>query len=130
MTCKGLTHAVTKLFNIGPLLIFVVACGYNCHAKCEMKVPPNCTRVKGKIDRQKSISRSNGPKSRGSRAGRARSSDSPSSLAVSSNLTALSHAFAIYDYDAANPDEISMREGDEISIIEPDGKLQLPICYM
>jgi len=96
------------------------ACGYNCHAKCEMKVPPNCTRVKGKIDRQKSISRSNGPKSRGSRAGRARSSDSPSSLAVSSNLTALSHAFAIYDYDAANPDEISMREGDEISIIEPD----------
>jgi hypothetical protein len=28
----------------------------------------------------------------------------------------------MYDYDAANPDEISIREGDEISIMEPDGK--------
>lgn len=24
----------------------IIDCGYNCHAKCEMKVAPNCTKKK------------------------------------------------------------------------------------
>ncbi|KAI9284157.1 hypothetical protein BC943DRAFT_326454 [Umbelopsis sp. AD052] len=95
------------------------ACGYNCHAKCEMKVPPNCTRVKGKIDRQKSMSRPESFRSRS--AGPERPSpDSTPSLAVSSNPAALGRAYAIYDYDAANEDEISIREGNEVTIVEGD----------
>jgi len=26
-------------------------CGYNCHARCEMKVPPTCKKEKGKVVR-------------------------------------------------------------------------------
>jgi hypothetical protein len=25
----------------------IAACGYNCHAKCEMKVPPYCSQIAG-----------------------------------------------------------------------------------
>ena len=46
--------------------------------------------------------------------------DSTPSLAVSSNPAALSRAYAIYDYDAVNEDEISIREGDEVSIVESE----------
>src|SRR3954453_5380150 len=28
---------------------FALDCGYNCHARCEMKVPPTCTKEKGKV---------------------------------------------------------------------------------
>jgi hypothetical protein len=87
-----------------------------------MKVPPNCTRVRGKIDRQKSLSRANSYKPKSARSDTSGQPDSTPSLAVSSNPTSAGRAFAMYDYDAANPDEISIREGDEISIMEPDGK--------
>ncbi|CAO3673672.1 unnamed protein product [Umbelopsis vinacea] len=97
------------------------ACGYNCHAKCEMKVPPNCTRVKGKVDRQKSLSRAGSfrPKAGGGNKSESPNSSTPS-LAVSSNPTTENRAYAIYDYDAANPDEISIKEGDEVTVVEPD----------
>jgi hypothetical protein len=100
------------------------ACGYNCHAKCEMKVPPNCTRVKGKIHRQKSLSRAGSfrPKAGGDNKSGSPNSSTPS-LAVSSNPTTENRAYAIYDYDAANPDEISIKEGDKVTIVEPDGKI-------
>ncbi|KAG2171285.1 hypothetical protein INT43_002907 [Umbelopsis isabellina] len=96
------------------------ACGYNCHAKCEMKVPPNCTRVRGKIDRQKSLSRVSSYRPVSARSDTSAQPDFTPSLAVSSNPASPNRAFALYDYDAANPDEISIREGDEVSVIEPD----------
>jgi SH3 domain len=77
--------------------------------------------VKGKIDRQKSMSRPDSFRSPSAGPDRP-SPDSTPSLAVSSNPAALGRAYAIYDYDAANEDEISIREGNEVSIVEGDGK--------
>ncbi|KAF9933739.1 hypothetical protein FBU30_004540 [Linnemannia zychae] len=38
-------------------------CGYNCHSKCEMKVPPNCSNVKGGAKAQRNSMLSGGPPS-------------------------------------------------------------------
>ncbi|KAF9904149.1 hypothetical protein EC991_002984 [Linnemannia zychae] len=38
-------------------------CGFNCHSKCEMKVPPNCSNVKGGAKAQRNSILGGGPPS-------------------------------------------------------------------
>ncbi|KAF9108952.1 hypothetical protein BGX29_000040 [Mortierella sp. GBA35] len=52
-------------------------CGYNCHSKCEMKVPPNCSNVKGGAKAQRNSILGGGP-------------PSASSIAPSSTFSTLS----------------------------------------
>ncbi|GJJ77311.1 formin-binding protein 1 [Entomortierella parvispora] len=111
-------------------------CGYNCHSKCEMKVPPNCSNVKGGAKAQRNsiivppsstfntmsslppeLAPSATPISqlpqRASIPPAFRESKSGSSL----NET---QAHVLYDYDAASPGELSVRAGDVVTVLEND----------
>ncbi|CAO3597285.1 unnamed protein product [Absidia cylindrospora] len=116
-------------------------CGFNCHAKCEMKVAPNCSGVRGKINQQPSSSNiSINSSTRSSNAPR-QSTSSQSFISTATPSTPLvttvtqnqdtsaspilAHATsaleAIYDYEAQDEDELTIREGDRLSIIEDPG---------
>ena len=110
------------------------ACGFNCHAKCEMKVAPNCSKVKGKINPQPNVS-SVLPGRLGrtdSVNGSVRSiptSLTPSNISQSYTQppvtpTTTTHAAgelrSIYSYEAQNTDELTINEGDILSIVEHD----------
>lgn len=125
------------------------ACGFNCHAKCEMKVAPNCSKVKGQINPQPtmssvtsnlSLSSSTGNKTRSQRS--ASHSSIPTSITTATinydsaptpistlsvtptTTTAGARGGAdlrsLYDYQAENDDELSMKEGDLLHIVQPD----------
>ncbi|CAG8434589.1 6981_t:CDS:10 [Ambispora gerdemannii] len=105
-------------------------CGYNCHSKCEMKVPPNCTRKKGVINRGlvTSIAFSNPISPWGtlssvpnymSLAGASTPTSIQSTSTVVDQEVCL-QATALYDYKAGGPSEISMRAGDTMVVLEPD----------
>lgn len=131
-----------------------IACGFNCHAKCEMKVAPNCSKVKGQVNPQPaSVSRSQSRSTLHNSLSPASSTilssypDTPLSMAPSSHneprytepsyaessytepsqipttatpMTTAADIRCIYSYDAQNEDELSIQEGDELSTIEPD----------
>ncbi|KAG0198886.1 hypothetical protein BGX28_007724 [Mortierella sp. GBA30] len=108
-------------------------CGYNCHSKCEMKVPPNCSNVKGgaKAQRNSVII----PSSTFSTM-----SSLPSELAPAATpISELSHrpstsfresasnasvnqvqAHVIYDYEATSPGELTVKTGDVVTVVEGD----------
>ncbi|KAJ9050337.1 Protein BZZ1 [Entomophthora muscae] len=99
-------------------------CGYNCHAKCELKAPLNCSLVKGgsKADKRppadlSTISAKTAP------------------FLKTSTRTPLPNAFleppkhsepvldtavALYDYDAADDGELTIRENQKLDIIAAD----------
>ncbi|KAI9357879.1 hypothetical protein BD770DRAFT_420032 [Pilaira anomala] len=126
------------------------ACGFNCHAKCEMKVAPNCSKVKGQINPQPSISSSNvsiltAPSIRSVRkpsfneSTRTMSTGAVSIAPTTSSYTNYSppptttitqqqapissttaELRSIYNYEAQNADELSITEGDLLHIVEQD----------
>lgn len=109
------------------------ACGLNCHAKCEMKVAPNCTKVKGKINRYHP---SPAPQPSPSSTPRTSNATRPSSSLPTSPTTAAPlgtqtiavestlSVRALYDYTAQSPDELTINEGELLNIIgsEDDGE--------
>ncbi|CAG8633452.1 10160_t:CDS:10 [Dentiscutata erythropus] len=106
-------------------------CGYNCHAKCEMKVPPNCTKRKGELNRGTITSGtfSNIVSPWGTMSGI--SSNNRVIGETVSNISSSSTndkeegetwiATVLYDYAAEDTDGLSVSAGDVITVIEPDG---------
>lgn len=114
-------------------------CGYNCHSKCEMKVPPNCSNVKGgaKAQRNSMIQPSSTFNTMSSLPPElapvatpiSELSSRPSTEVRDSGSSAslnLLQAHVIYDYDASGPAELTVRAGDVVVVVEPDGK---PVSY-
>ncbi|KAI8081130.1 hypothetical protein BDF21DRAFT_339095 [Thamnidium elegans] len=113
------------------------SCGFNCHAKCEMKVAPNCSKVKGQINPQPTISSSASILSvPGTRSARKPSiNEQPRSIPASAASTAPTtpnntytppsavegaELRSVYSYEAQNADELSIAEGDLLHIVEHD----------
>ncbi|CEG76507.1 Putative CAMK/CAMKL/BRSK protein kinase [Rhizopus microsporus] len=160
-TCDYCNSTIWGLSNKG---LTCKACGFNCHAKCEMKVAPNCSKVKGQVNPQPvSVSRSQSKSTFRNSLSPANSTilsnypDTPLSMAPPSHnepsytepsytepsytessytessytepsqipttattMTTAADIRCIYSYDAQNEDELSIQEGDELSTIEPD----------
>ncbi|KAG0042311.1 hypothetical protein BGZ83_000610 [Gryganskiella cystojenkinii] len=119
-------------------------CGYNCHSKCEMKVPPNCSNVKGGAKAQRnSIIIPNIPAGGTTSSAHNTMSSLPPEYAPSAtpisdlpkrasippafresaaSNSSLSHtqAHVLYDYDAASPGELTVRAGDVVTVLEND----------
>ncbi|KAI8073147.1 hypothetical protein BC940DRAFT_290652 [Gongronella butleri] len=109
------------------------ACGFNCHAKCEMKVAPNCSKVRGKINEQPSSSNVS-LRSPTTPSGEPRPSSSSLSIASSylapaaagaATATAMAATgvnqvtvVAVYDYEAQNEDELTIYEGERLVKLE------------
>lgn len=106
-------------------------CGFNCHAKCELKVPPNCTLTKGgaKTVRKPAANFSTLPaktapflKNSPSLSARQpipssfTNHDSSLSTQEPLQLTCL----VLYDYDARDDSELTVKEGYYVEVIEPD----------
>ncbi|KAF7721425.1 hypothetical protein EC973_004690 [Apophysomyces ossiformis] len=126
-TCDYCGNTIWGLSNKG-----LTSCGFNCHAKCEMKVALNCSRTKGKINRQPSSSFSLSSSSK-------RISKTPEKNGAISSVSSLvdtqaytaqetveqspagrSSAVALYDYQAQNEEELTMMEGSRLTVVEPD----------
>ena len=109
------------------------ACGYNCHSKCEMKVPTTC-----KADKPppKSSKRSATPvsistktaSSQGASIGAQRSARTTASdIATPVSSKTGSEAgqenaveyVVLYDYDASAEEELTVRTGDRVYLLEP-----------
>ncbi|KAG0367239.1 hypothetical protein BGZ54_004196, partial [Gamsiella multidivaricata] len=108
-------------------------CGYNCHSKCEMKVPPNCSNVKGgaKAQRNSIIIPSSTMNTVSSLSPEYTPSATPiselskqasTSFRESGSNASLDQvqAHVIYDYDATSPAELSVKTGDVVTVIEGD----------
>ncbi|KAI8996810.1 hypothetical protein BDB01DRAFT_845530 [Pilobolus umbonatus] len=107
------------------------SCGFNCHAKCEMKVAPNCSKKKGQINPQPIITTSSHSSFHSERKSQpdihndSSRSISLHSEAAYSSQTPISgiqkqQAKAIYTYDAQREDELTIEEGETVDILEAD----------
>lgn len=108
-------------------------CGFNCHAKCELKVSPNCTMIKGGAKTVKkptanfsTLADKTAPFLKNSPSMSARQ-PIPSSFTNHVPSPSLStqeptqHTFLVlYDYDARDSSELSVKEGFYVEVIEPD----------
>ncbi|KAI8337306.1 hypothetical protein BC941DRAFT_353177 [Chlamydoabsidia padenii] len=104
------------------------ACGFNCHAKCEMKVAPNCSGVRGQINQQPSSNNLSIHSSiKSPTIPRQSISSTPSFISTTieqpqeptdSSLPILE---ALYDYEARDEDELTIMEGDRLTVIDDPG---------
>ncbi|CAG8475963.1 12432_t:CDS:10 [Funneliformis caledonium] len=96
----------------------VLDCGYNCHARCEMKVPPTCTKQKGNIVRgiAQTFSTPGSPWGTVS----TMSNNTLVPLIQSINIGDTWKAEALYDYIADTEEELSVSAGDIITVFELD----------
>ncbi|RCH91684.1 hypothetical protein CU098_007902, partial [Rhizopus stolonifer] len=135
-TCDYCSNTIWGLSNKG---FTCRACGFNCHAKCEMKVAPNCSKVKGQVNPQ--------PDSRCIYTYEAQNEDEITihegdilvtieaddgsgwikaqkgthiGLVPASYIEPLEIVTAIYDFTADNPEELELHEGDCIRVIKKD----------
>ncbi|KAF0420928.1 FCH-domain-containing protein [Gigaspora margarita] len=104
-------------------------CGYNCHAKCEMRVPPNCTKKKGELNRGTITSGtfSNIVSPWGTMSGISSNNrvigETISNISSSTNDKEEGEtwiATVLYDYIAEDTDGLSVTTGDVITVIELD----------
>ncbi|OAD69929.1 hypothetical protein PHYBLDRAFT_171952 [Phycomyces blakesleeanus NRRL 1555(-)] len=109
------------------------SCGFNCHAKCEMKITPNCSLVRGKIDRQQSFAKSQPFLSQGKQQSKEKTRNlsfgssmgiTPANISSNTNPilqvndpASLPTVRALYSYHSQSPDELSIVEGDSLSIV-------------
>ncbi|KAF9573211.1 hypothetical protein EC968_008849 [Mortierella alpina] len=108
-------------------------CGYNCHSKCEMKVPPNCSNVKGGAKAQRnsviipsstfstmsSLPADLAPPATPISELSKRASTSFRESASSSSVNQV-QAHVIYDYEATSPGELTVTAGDVVTVVEGD----------
>ncbi|KAI3654933.1 hypothetical protein MP228_000313 [Amoeboaphelidium protococcarum] len=110
-------------------------CGYNCHAKCEMKVPPYCGIPKSQqpqpshsSSKKTTTSTSLGasPVSNGGQSQPAAIPNVPTAPAPGNIGKALNtvqqqvQALVLYDYTAGNSDEISITAGESINVVDEE----------
>ncbi|KAF9193140.1 hypothetical protein BGZ51_004112 [Haplosporangium sp. Z 767] len=121
-------------------------CGYNCHSKCEMKVPPNCSNIKGgaKLQRNSTIVQPSTFNTMSSLPPELAPSATPISELPSQRQSASTsfresgsnasvnqiHAHVIYDYAATSPGELTVRAGDIVTLIEGDDGSGWVTCQM
>ncbi|ORY76393.1 hypothetical protein BCR37DRAFT_166159 [Protomyces lactucae-debilis] len=123
------------------------ACAYNCHKACQMKVPANCTGVKGEKKGGDGLQRTNTADSvygtgKGTPAetsdeessdgaslrsttrpavAAARPNRAPVPAAGFANGNAHSHSTRVlYAYDAAGSGEVSIKAGDTVTVLQGD----------
>jgi hypothetical protein len=104
-------------------------CGYNCHLKCELKIPPNCGESKSNTrygsGREKRIFSSSSRNTITSNGGEEdqRSSLSLSSMRSSSyrsDYSPMIRALVLYSYVAQGSEELSIQEGEIVNILSTD----------
>lgn len=102
------------------------SCGISVHARCEMKIPAECTGTKGGHGHRSSLSIS-----KIETKGDTKSSPKPSTtttLATPSSFTTQPHheehptiwATVVFDFVASSPFEISVDEGTRVKVLEED----------
>ncbi|CAG8570991.1 20343_t:CDS:10 [Rhizophagus irregularis] len=103
-------------------------CGYNCHARCEMKVPPICTKEKGKIVkglvRSETFSNPASPWGTiSSMSNYTLSGESAPSIFSVTEITEREDVWTaevLYDHVADTKAELTVSTGDIITVFEPD----------
>ncbi|PKY45865.1 FCH-domain-containing protein [Rhizophagus irregularis] len=103
-------------------------CGYNCHARCEMKVPPICTKEKGKIVkglvRSETFSNPASPWGTiSSMSNYTLSGESAPSILSVTEITEREDVWTaevLYDHVADTKAELTVSTGDIITVFEPD----------
>ncbi|KAF9583613.1 hypothetical protein BGW38_009039 [Lunasporangiospora selenospora] len=129
-------------------------CGYNCHSKCEMKVPPTCSNVKGGAKLQRNSTVLSSPTSltsatslppeyapaatpiselskRPSKTESTRTGGSSGVQGSESNLSVNQvQAHVIYDYQAMGPAELTVNTGDVVTVLEGDDGSGWVLCEL
>ncbi|KAI9462227.1 hypothetical protein HD554DRAFT_2206560 [Boletus coccyginus] len=114
------------------------ACGFSVHAKCELKVPAECTGVRGDHEVAESPSRTSSifrkersneplgitssgkPSSHSSTADDVRETPTPSSFVQADTPHGYTSARVVFDFSASSPFELSVSEGTIVHVVEED----------
>ncbi len=92
-------------------------CGLTVHSKCEMKVPADC----GVTGRHTAPARANSTaKAAKAPSASARTSTVSAASAADSSATDAPRGTALYTFEATSPFELSIQEGETVSLVEED----------
>ncbi|KAL0072954.1 hypothetical protein F4703DRAFT_1901465 [Phycomyces blakesleeanus] len=115
------------------------ACGFNCHAKCEMKITPNCSLVlfcksqpflsQGKQQSKEKTRNLSFGSSMGITPANISSNTNP--ILQVNDPASLPTVRALYSYHSQSPDELSIVEGDSLSIVgSKDDTGWIKVCIL